>query len=118
MSSSTSKSTRSPVVASADDKLRVRRILIGVLSSRPTQAAVWEFAAPIFVLTTVVAAVPVTGLCASGEAITPSRRFFGTNLIALTCISGPLTATNQPGFSLPGFQYCLTVNATQYSVGL
>jgi hypothetical protein len=40
-------------------------------------------------------------LCASGEAITPSRRFFGTNLIALTCISGPLTTTNQPGFSLP-----------------
>jgi hypothetical protein len=57
-------------------------------------------------------------LCTGREAITSSRRFFGTNLIALTCISGPLTATNQPGFSLPRLPYCLTVNATQYSVGL
>ena len=54
----------------------------------------------------------------AGEAITPSGRFFGTNLMALTCISGPLTTTNQPGFSRPRLLYCLTVNATQYSVGL
>ena len=38
----------------------------------------------------------------------PSRRQEGSSL----------TATNQPGFSLPRLPYCLTVNAKQYSVGL
>src|SRR5437667_11009754 len=35
MSSSTSKSTRSPVVASAEDRFRVSRSLTGVPSSKP-----------------------------------------------------------------------------------
>ena len=56
--------------------------------------------------------------CALKQALIPTLQEAGCEGMFETSRDGPLTATNQPGFSLPRLPYCLTVNATQYSVGL